>query len=70
MASRVRSDTLLAPVVAHNCRSAENSSSESRTLIIRDLGLLTVIFKRLREGDAEDACGKDGRSDQPGQLSN
>ncbi len=43
MASRVRSDTLRAPVTEQSRLRAEYSSSESRTLIMRDLGFRTVM---------------------------
>ena len=49
MASRVRSDTLRAPVTEHwRCR-AEYSSSESRTLIMRERGVKTFISSFRRE---------------------
>ena len=43
MASRVKSETLRAPVAEQSFRSAQYSSSERRTLIILDRGLRTVI---------------------------
>jgi hypothetical protein len=43
MASRVRSDTLRAPVTEQIRLRAEYSSSESRTLIIRVRGFRTVM---------------------------
>ena len=47
MASRVRSETLRAPVVAHSRCRAMYSSSESRTLIIRDRGLVIGMNRSL-----------------------
>jgi hypothetical protein len=44
MASRVRSDTLRAPVDEQRRLRAEYSSSESRTLIMRDRGFWTVML--------------------------
>src|ERR1035438_9201425 len=44
IASRVRSDTLRAPVREQRCIRAEYSSSERRTLIMRDRGFITAIM--------------------------
>jgi len=55
IASRVRSETLRAPVTRQSRRSAEYSSSERRTLIIRDRGLRTVMltFRGSRESSRQ-----------------
>jgi len=44
IASRARSETLRAPVAAHNWRSSAYSLSEMRTVSIRVLGFMTLMF--------------------------
>src|ERR1035438_6666559 len=51
IASRVRSDTLRAPISEQSCLRAEYSSSESRTLIMRERGFRTAMLDSEKAGD-------------------
>src|SRR5665213_1400032 len=55
MASRVKSETLRAPVSRHTCLSAAYSSSDKRTLIMRERRLISVITGLYSWQDAGDA---------------
>jgi hypothetical protein len=71
MASRVMSDTLRAPVSEQRSLRAAYSSSESRTLIIRDRGFRTVMLYSEVAGDlgAADSIEITGRGKIPDQTS-